>query len=52
MGVTLAAGYSLNWLKHTFFEEESFDQLILSSSKKVCFNQFKLYPAAKVTPIA
>lgn len=28
MGVTLAAGYSLNWLKNTFFEEESFDQLI------------------------
>lgn len=28
MGVTLAAGYSLNWFKETFAENESFDSLL------------------------
>ncbi|WP_330948729.1 xylulokinase [Virgibacillus sp. MG-45] len=28
MGVTLAAGYSLNWFKETFANNESFDQLL------------------------
>ena len=41
MGVTLAAGYSLNWLKHTFFEEESFDQLIqLAGQSTIGANAF------------
>lgn len=32
MGVTLAAGYSLNWLKQTFFEHESFDDIVKQAS--------------------
>ena len=28
MGVTLAAGYSLNWLKKTFFENDSFETIL------------------------
>jgi xylulokinase len=28
MGVTLSAGYSLNWFKNTFAEQESFEQLL------------------------
>lgn len=32
MGVTLAAGYSLNWLKQTFFENESFDDIVKHAS--------------------
>ncbi|MFC7395532.1 xylulokinase [Scopulibacillus cellulosilyticus] len=28
MGVTLAAGHSLNWLKNTFFENESFEDMM------------------------
>lgn len=28
MGVTLAAGHSLSWFKHTFADDESFDQLL------------------------
>jgi len=28
MGVTLAAGYSLNWFKQTFAAEESFDKMV------------------------
>ncbi|MCT2595940.1 xylulokinase [Staphylococcus warneri] len=53
MGVTLAAGYSFNWLKHTFFEEESFDQLIqLASQSTIGANGllFAPYLAGERTP--
>jgi xylulokinase len=33
MGVTLGAGYSLNWFKDTFFENNSFEQLIAGASE-------------------
>ncbi|MTV81718.1 xylulokinase [Secundilactobacillus folii] len=31
MGVTLAAGYSLNWFKRTFAQEQSFDEMVASA---------------------
>ncbi|MFC6253289.1 xylulokinase [Secundilactobacillus hailunensis] len=33
MGVTLAAGYSLNWFKKTFASDESFDDMVDSAAK-------------------
>lgn len=35
MGVTLAAGYSLNWFKKTFCGQESFTKMIASAAKSV-----------------
>ena len=53
MGVTLAAGHSLNWLKDTFFENESFDNLIkLASQSRIGANGllFTPYIAGERTP--
>lgn len=33
MGVTLAAGYSLNWLKQTFFDNNTFDEIVKQASE-------------------
>src|SRR5699024_6499581 len=33
MGVTLAAGYSLNWFKRTFAQDESFNDMVASAGK-------------------
>ena len=53
MGVTLAAGYSLNWLKTTFFENDSFAQILDSAeSAKLGANGllFAPYLAGERTP--
>lgn len=53
MGVTLAAGYSLNWLKQTFFENESFEEILnLAASSKIGANGllFTPYLAGERTP--
>ncbi|GAX05353.1 xylulose kinase [Secundilactobacillus pentosiphilus] len=33
MGVTLAAGYSLNWFKRTFASDDSFDDMVASAAE-------------------
>lgn len=33
MGVTLAAGYSLNWFKQTFAAEQSFDEMVAGAAE-------------------
>ncbi|SUM02692.1 xylulose kinase [Staphylococcus devriesei] len=53
MGVTLAAGYSLNWLKKTFFEDQSFDDIVKqASTSQVGANHllFAPYLAGERTP--
>lgn len=34
MGVTLAAGHSLNWFKHQFASEEAFDEMVEKASQR------------------
>ncbi|MCJ1655562.1 xylulokinase [Staphylococcus sp. NRL 16/872] len=53
MGVTLAAGYSLSWLKKTFFEDVSFDDIVKqASTSSVGANHllFAPYLAGERTP--
>jgi len=53
MGVTLAAGYSLNWLKKTFFEDQSFDDIVKqASTSQIGANHllFAPYLAGERTP--
>lgn len=33
MGVTLSAGDSLNWLKRTMFDDESFDDIVQQAAE-------------------
>lgn len=45
MGVMLAAGYSLNWLKDQFFENESFETIIsYAESSQIGANQLLFAP--------
>ena len=53
MGVTLAAGYSLNWLKQTFFEHESFEDIVQQASTSTIGSNhllFAPYLAGERTP--
>ncbi|ARJ13117.1 xylulokinase [Staphylococcus lugdunensis] len=53
MGVTLAAGYSLSWLKHTFFASDSYDDVIkLAASSSIGANRllYTPYLAGERTP--
>lgn len=53
MGVTLAAGYSLNWLKRTFFENDTFDEIVKqASTSSIGANRllFAPYLAGERTP--
>ncbi|MEJ7453767.1 FGGY-family carbohydrate kinase, partial [Staphylococcus xylosus] len=51
--VTLAAGYSLSWLKHTFFAADSYDDVIkLAASSSIGANRllYTPYLAGERTP--